>query len=138
MKSYRILRIAIVFVLLFCLWNCSEKQKEWQLHPQDKEQLSVIGNMINEDIQKADELIDALLRKASSNNDILLKANAYLKRGILLTKKGEFINARDTLISGVNMIKNRGYKTNSTKKKNKKKLEKPYFSTLRSVFALKS
>lgn len=106
MTSYRILRIAMVSVLLFCLWNCSKKQKEWQLSPKDREQLSVIGNMINEDIEKADELIDILLLKASTNNDILLKANAYLKRGIVLTKKGEFINARDTLISGVNMIKN--------------------------------
>jgi AraC-like DNA-binding protein len=96
----------MVSVLLFCLWNCSKKQKEWQLSPKDREQLSVIGNMINEDIEKADELIDILLLKASTNNDILLKANAYLKRGIVLTKKGEFINARDTLISGVNMIKN--------------------------------
>ena len=106
MTSYRILRIAIVSVLLFCLWNCSKKQKEWQLSPKDREQLSVIGNMINQDIEKADELIDILLLKASTNNDILLRANAYLKRGIVLTKKGEFINARDTLISGVNMIKN--------------------------------
>ncbi|WP_298512966.1 helix-turn-helix domain-containing protein [uncultured Kordia sp.] len=103
--KYRILRITIAIAMLFCLWNCNKEKTSLKIANEDKKQLSVIGNMINEDIERADLLIEELLQKAETNNDLLLKANVYLKRGVLLTKKGEFINARDTLISGVNMIK---------------------------------
>lgn len=104
-QMHRILRITIGIVVLFSLWQCSKEETLPKLSDKDAEQLSDIGNMINEDVQKADKQIEELLRKADTTDDILLKANAYLKRGLLLTKKGEFTNAIDTLKSGVNMIK---------------------------------
>ncbi|MFK7747127.1 MAG: tetratricopeptide repeat protein, partial [Kordia sp.] len=105
MNTYRILRITIGVVMLFCLCQCSKMETLKKLSDEDTKRLTAIGNMINEDVDKADLEIKELFVKAEMNADLLLKANAYLKLGILLTKKGEFKNAKDTLVSGVNMIK---------------------------------
>lgn len=105
MNIYRILRITIGVVMLFSLWQCNTEKTLKSISNEDAKQLSEIGNMINEDIDIASLQIKELLQKANAKKDLLLKANVYLKQGVLLTKKGEFTNAIDTLVSGVNMIK---------------------------------
>lgn len=104
-QMHRILRITIGIAMLFSFCQCGKEETIKMISDDDKNHLTTIGNMINEDVEKADMLIQQLLLKADITDDLLLKANAYLKRGILLTKKGEFKNAKDTLVSGVNMIK---------------------------------
>ena len=104
-NTYRILRITIGIVMLFCLWQCSKEETLKAISDRNTEKLSAIGNMINEDVNVAGLQIEELLREAIATNNILLKANVYLKQGVLLTKKGEFTHAIDTLVSGVNMIK---------------------------------
>ncbi|WP_160128741.1 AraC family transcriptional regulator [Kordia antarctica] len=104
-NMYRILRITIGIAMLFCLWKCEKQETLKTISDEDSKRLSRIYNIIDEDLHKAEIDIDTLLIKATRTDNMLLKAELYLQKGVLLTKKGEFNNALDTLVSGVNLIK---------------------------------
>lgn len=103
--TYRILRITIGIAMLFALCKCSKHEALKTISDEDSHRLSLIYNVIDEDVHKAEIYIDTLLIKATTTDNVLLKAELYLRKGVLLTKKGEFNNALDTLVSGVNLIK---------------------------------
>ena len=51
----RILRITIGIGMLFCLYQCSKEETLKTLSEKDTKQLAVIGNIINEDVDKSDK-----------------------------------------------------------------------------------
>jgi len=99
------LRIIILTALLFIFNACANYDQHPEISEDDKKRLTEIDNIINTDFKVVSTAINGLIYKAKINNDSLLLAHAYLRRGIVLTKKGEYKNSIDTLKKGVKIIK---------------------------------
>ncbi|WP_299885561.1 tetratricopeptide repeat protein [uncultured Lacinutrix sp.] len=102
----RLLRIAIVIIVLFCFFNCTKNETLKEISERDKQALNLIDNYIKTDFKIADAHIDSLINKANINKNALLLAEAYLRKGFVLTIKEEYKNSIDTLKKGVEIIKN--------------------------------
>jgi len=101
-----LLKITIGIFLFLSLSQCKKEIQLTNISEADNELLKTIDNSINNDFNAANILIDSLIETAKASNDKLLLANGYLRRGVVLTKKGEFNNSIDTLKSGVDIIRN--------------------------------
>jgi len=102
------LRNYLFFYLLitcFLFPNCSKEEPEQQTLNVE-ELLQTIGENINNDFEKATAYSNQLISYALRQEDSVTVAKAYLQKGIILTKKGSYQTAIDTLRKGLTYIEN--------------------------------
>ncbi|AXG72015.1 HTH-type transcriptional regulator ChbR [Kordia sp. SMS9] len=99
---------AIVFLSLICVFfvNCTQEEKPKEALTV-KVLIKIIEDNINKDFEKATLYSNQLISYALAQKDSLTIAKAYLQKGIILTKKGNYQTAIDTLKKGATFIENK-------------------------------
>ncbi len=95
----------MLFVLLTCglFASCSTEkndEKEYNI----EELICRIEENLNKDFKKATEYSEQLMQLALKKKDSIIIAKAYLLKGIILTEKGVYQTAIDTLNRGLQFI----------------------------------
>lgn len=98
----------IAFVLItFCFCVSCGRKKQDQKQYDVEELISRIEENLNKDFEKAMMYSNQLMSYALVKNDSVTIAKAYLQKGIVLTEKGTYQTAIDTLNKGLQFIANK-------------------------------
>jgi len=96
---------AIYFCLFILLSNCSEEPKVIQESIKEGDVLlELVERNLNGDFNKAENYLNDLFAFAKKEKDTLLLVKSYLNKGILLTKKGNYQDAIDSLEMGIRFL----------------------------------
>lgn len=95
----------VLCVLIVCgLFASCRTEKKHQKEFNIEELICGIEENLNKDLKKATEYSDQLMQLAFKRKDSVVIAKAYLQKGIILTKKGVYQTAIDTLNKGFQFI----------------------------------
>jgi len=95
----------VLFVLIVCglFTRCSIEKNDQKVYNVE-ELICGIEENLNKDFEKATKYSEQLMQLALKRNDSVIIAKAYLLKGIVLTKKGVYQTAIDTLNRGLQFI----------------------------------
>ncbi|MEM6684895.1 MAG: tetratricopeptide repeat protein [Bacteroidota bacterium] len=94
--------LGILFLYFFST-SCKKEAIPKPIYEVD-EWIAIIEENINKDFEKATEFSNRLITYALIQKDSITVAKAYLQKGIILTKKGAYQTAIDTLQRGLEFI----------------------------------
>ncbi|EDP95278.1 tetratricopeptide repeat protein [Kordia algicida OT-1] len=101
-----ITNVILISLILFLTGSC-QQQKQPEREYNIEELIDKIEANLNTDFEKATIYSNQLMAYALAKNDSITIAKAYLQKGIVLTKKGTYQTAIDTLNKGLTFIANK-------------------------------